>query len=260
MIKLQERAQHLCESTPLRVVVLSNIIFNAILLGFETSDSIMASFGSVVQTLNTICLALFAVELTLKLFAYQARFFRDGWNCFDFIVVTAAFMPAFDGIAVLRVLRILLVLRITSVFPALRRVVESLIRSLPGILSVLVLLAIIFFISSVFATSIYKENFPQWFGSLGESAFTLFQIMTLEAWSFEIVRPVSELHPFAWVFFIAFILATSFAVLNLIVGLIVNSFQVTHFNEEMKRDDAQHAELLARIDALEALIRENRRL
>jgi voltage-gated sodium channel len=167
--------------------------------------------------------------------ALGGRFFRSGWNLFDFVIVGIALVPAAQGLSVLRALRILRVLRILSVVPSLRRVVEGLMTALPGMGSVFLLMSIIFYIGAVMATKLFSDSFPEWFGTLGHSLYTLFQIMTLESWSMGIVRPVLEVYPYAWAFFVPFIMVTTFAVVNLIVGLVVNSMQDAHAEESTRR-------------------------
>ena len=154
-------------------------------------------------------------------------------------------------------LRALRNLRAVSVALRLRRVVEGFITALPGMGSVFLLMSIIFYIGAVIATKIFGTDFPQWFGSLGQSGYTLFQVMTLESWSMGIVRPVLEVYPYAWAFFIPFILVTTFAVVNLLVGLIVNSMQDAHQEEDVQRTDAYRDDVLARLEAIEKLLQYN---
>ena len=227
------------------------IVVNAALLGMETSHSLMASAGPLIEALDKLCLAIFVVELTLKMVAQRWRFFAYGWNLFDFFIVGISLVPGAQGLSVLRALRILRVLRVISVAPRLRRVVEGFITALPGMGSVFFLMAIIFYIGAVIATKLFGAAFPEWFGTLGLSAYSLFQIMTLESWSMGIVRPVMEVYPHAWVFFVPFIMITTFAVVNLLVGLIVNSMQDAHQQEEGDRTDAYRDEVLARLEAIE---------
>jgi len=113
------------------------------------------------------------------------------------------------------------------------------------------LMALIFYIGAVMATKLFGDTFPQWFGSLGDSAYSLFQIMTLESWSMGIVRPVMEIHPAAWAFFVPFIMVTTFAVVNLLVGLIVNSMQDAHHEEDVARTDDYRDEVLRRLAEIE---------
>ena len=232
------------------------IIFNAILLGLETSPSVMAKVGPLVKVLDSVCLGIFIVEIAMKLFAQDRRFFTNGWNIFDFIIIGIALVPGGGGLSVLRALRILRVLRVISVAPRLRRVVEGFITALPGMASVFLLMAIIFYIGAVIATKLFGTSFPEWFGDLGRSAYSLFQIMTLESWSMGIVRPVMEIYPYAWAFFVPFNMITTFAVVNLLVGLIVNSMQDAHQEEDHERTDAYRDQVLARLEAIEAMVSE----
>jgi len=227
------------------------IVINAILLGMETSQTLMHQAGGLITTLDMICLVIFVIELALKLFALGPRFFRNGWNLFDFVIVGVSLVPGAQSLSVLRALRIMRLLRVISAAPRLQRVVEGFITALPGMGSVFLLMAMIFYIGSVMATKLFAGSFPQWFGSLGQSAYSLFQIMTLESWSMGIVRPVMEVYPYAWGFFVPFIMMTTFAVVNLLVGLIVNSMQDAHGAEESERTDAYRDEVLERLRDIE---------
>ena len=231
--------------------ILGVILFNAVILGLETSESVVAQFGPLIIFLDKLCLAIFIVEIGLKFFAFDLRFFKSGWNVFDLIVVGIAILPGAQTLSVLRALRILRLLRVISVAPSLRRVVEGFVTALPGMGSVFVLMAIIFYIGSVMATKLFGQCFPVWFGDIGKSAYSLFQIMTLESWSMGIVRPVMELYPYAWAFFVPFIMMTTFAVVNLLVGLIVNSMQDAHNQADNERTDQYREDVIARLVAIE---------
>jgi voltage-gated sodium channel len=239
------------EKPMFRNTITAVILFNALLLGLETSDRATAAAGDIIRLLDMLCLSVFVVEIGLKLFVQHLRFFRSGWNLFDFTIVGVSLLPGAQVFSVLRALRVLRLLRIISVAPRLRRVVEGLINALPGMGSVFLLMGIIFYIASVMATKLFGVSFPEWFGSLGRSAYSLFQIMTLESWSMGIVRPVMEIHSWAWAFFVPFIMITTFAVVNLLVGLIVNSMQDAHSEEETTRTDAYRDEVLLRLEAIE---------
>lgn len=239
------------ESPRVRNGIISVILFNAILLGLETSDWLMARAGVVLRTADWICLAIFSAEILLKLYAYRLNFFRSGWNIFDFLIVGISLVPAGQGLSVLRALRILRVLRVVSVSPNLRRVVEGFVTALPGMGSVFLLMGILFYIGAVMATKLFGESFPEWFGTLGGSLYSLFQIMTLESWSMGIVRPVLEVYPYAWAFFVPFIMVTTFAVVNLLVGLIVNSMQDAHAAESNAATDAYREEVMDRLKKIE---------
>ncbi|MEL7189747.1 MAG: ion transporter [Pseudomonadota bacterium] len=219
----RNRVRAWVESKPFEHFIIAVIVINAIGLGFETSPSIMAKAGGVISQLDRLALGIFIVELALKLFAYGWRFFKNGWNVFDLAIVSAALVPAGDQFSVLRALRILRALRLVSVVPSMRKVIVGLFSAIPSIGTVIVMLLLLFYISAVMATKLFGEAFPDWFGDLGLSLYSLFQIMTLESWSMGIVRPVMEVYPYAWAFFVPFILLTSFIVLNLFIGVIVNA-------------------------------------
>ena len=253
---LRARVAAFIESRQINALIIGVIIFNAVILGLETSKSVMAQAGPLILALDRACLTFFVVEIVLKLFAYGGRFFRNGWNLFDLTIVGISLVPASAGLSVLRALRILRVLRLISVAPRLRRVVEGFVSALPGMGSVFVLMAIIFYIGAVMATKLFGNSFPDWFGSLGQSGYTLFQIMTLESWSMGIVRPVMEVYPQAWLFFVPFIMVTTFAVVNLLVGLIVNSMQEAHSEETNAATDEYRAEILTRLEAIERMLKE----
>ena len=232
-------------------LVIAVILINAVTLGLETFPWLMERAGGLILTIDRICLTIFVAELAARLYALGLRFFRSGWNVFDFLIVGISLLPATGGLSVLRALRILRVLRVVSVTPSLRRVVDGLGRALPGMGSVFLLIALIYYIAAVIATKLFAAGFPEWFGTLGASAYSLFQIMTLESWSMGIVRPVMEVYPYAWAFFVPFILMTTFAVMNLIVGLIVNSMQEAANEDERAVTEAFEARVLARLDEID---------
>jgi voltage-gated sodium channel len=253
------------ESSIVRNSILGVILFNAVILGLETSQEIMAQAGALILMLDRICLMIFVVELVAKLIAYRLQFFRKGWNIFDFVIVGISLAPVAEGFSALRALRILRVLRIISVAPNLRRVVEGFVTALPGMASVFLLMSLIFYIGAVMATKLFGTgcatctpaqvaDFDLWFGTLGRSAYSLFQIMTLESWSMGIVRPVMEVYPLAWMFFVPFIMMTTFAVVNLLVGLIVNSMQNAHQEESVASTDAYREDVKGKLEMLETKI------
>ncbi len=252
---LRTRAAHFADRPAVQNFILVVILFNAVILGLETSDIVMARAGGLIVLLDNICLGIFVVEIAVKLFGRGLDFFRRGWSIFDFVIVGISLIPAAQGLSVLRALRILRLLRVVSVAPSLRRVVEGLVNALPGMGSVFLLMGVIFYIGSVMATKLFGAAFPDWFGTLGRSGYSLFQIMTLESWSMGIVRPVMEIYDYAWMFFIPFIMVTTFAVVNLLVGLIVNSMQDAHHEEDNEKTDNYRDEVLLRLTELETLIK-----
>lgn len=239
---LPERLGRFAESRRVQNVITVLIVLNAITLGLETDAGIMAKYGELLHGFDAIVLAIFCVELSAKLVYRRLAFFKDGWNLFDFVIVAIALIPASGPLAVLRALRILRVMRLLSIIPSMRRVTQALLTAIPGIMSVGSMILLIFYISSVLTTNFFGGQFDAWFGDIGRSMFTLFQIMTLESWSMGIVRPVMDVFPFAWIFFVTFILITSFAVLNLFIGIIVDAMQKLD-HEEQRQLQAELGEI-----------------
>lgn len=233
--------RELVESRAFNGFITAVIVINAITLGLETSSALVARFGAILHFVDTAALWIFTAELLLKLRVYRARFFRDGWNLFDFAIVTIAWIPAAGPLSVLRALRIMRILRLISIVPSMRKVVGALFGALPGMGSIVLVLMLVYYIAAVMATNLFGADFPVWFGSVGASMFSLFQIMTLESWSMGIVRPVMEVYPYAWLFFVPFIVVTSFTVLNLFIALIVNSMQ--SLQEAASEEIEEQAEL-----------------
>ena len=217
--------------------VLALIIVNAALMGLETSAGVMAQAGRWLLALDRVILGVFVVEILLRIYAHRSAFFRDPWSVFDFTVVAIALIPASGPLAVLRALRVLRVLRVLTIVPSMRRVVGALLSALPGLGSIAMVLLLVFYVFGVIATHLFGQAFPDWFGHLGRSLYTLFQVMTLESWSMGIARPVMEESPFAWVFFITFILFATFTMLNLFIAIIVNAMQ-TFTESEHKATEA----------------------
>jgi len=233
------RVQHWIEQSRIQNTIIALIVVNAILLGLETYPAAMAVAGPLLLALDQAILAVFVVEIALRLYAHRAAFWRDPWSVFDFSVVAIALVPASGPLAVLRALRVLRVLRLLTMVPSMRRVVGALLRAIPGLGSIALVLLIIYYVFAVIATNLFAAAYPDWFGSLGNSLYTLFQIMTLESWSMGIARPVMEQFPHAWLFFVVFILIATFTMLNLFIAIIVNAMQSVH-------EDEQREELAAR--------------
>lgn len=236
------------ESGNVQGVIIAVILFNAVILGLETDAGIMGRFGGILILLDKICLGIFLAELLVKLIAYRLMFFRSGWNCFDFLVVGIALAPGAGPWAVLRALRVLRVLRLLTVVPSLRKVVAAFLHAIPGLAGVMALMGIFFYTAAVLATKLFGRMFPEWFGSVGGSLYSLFQIMTLESWSMGIVRPVMEVYPFAWAFFVPFIIVATFTILNLFIGIIVSTMQELSIPPRPGANQ-RSVEILARIEA-----------
>jgi len=248
----REKVKQFVEKNSVQNFIIILIIFNSITIGMETSSVIMTTFGSTLLLIDKIILAIFVIEILLKLYAYGLGFFKSGWNIFDFSIVAIALLPASGSLAILRALRIFRSLRLIKNVPRLRFIVESLFHSLPSLLWIFVLLALVFYVFAVIGTKLFGTAFPEWFGNIGASLFSLFQIMTLEGWA-EISRSVMNVYPFSNIYFILFILLASYTTLNIFIAIVVNTMsevqqktskesveKIENFiideNEELKQD------------------------
>jgi voltage-gated sodium channel len=248
------------EQPAIQNFVIAVIVVNAAILGMETDAQLMAAHGTWLKLADKICLSVFIFELVIKLLAYRGLFWRNSWNLFDFVVVAIALVPNAGPWAVLRSMRVLRVLRLLTVVPQLRKVVAAFLHSIPGLSGVIAIMAIFFFTAGVLATNLFGPTFPQWFGSLGASLYSLFQIMTLESWSMGIVRPLMEVHGWAWAFFVPFIVIATFTILNLFIGIIVSTMQELSSIDDkapkpLQPDPATTSAIIARIEADLAALR-----
>lgn len=233
------RMAEFAESPRVQRIITILIVINAVTLGLETSDTVMAALGDVLDFLDRAILAVFVLELLAKMLGHRLAFFRSGWNIFDLLVVGVAIIPAAGALSVLRALRILRVLRLISVVPQMRAVVESLVTALPGLGSIMGVLLLLFYVAAVLATKLFGDGVPELFGTIGASLFTLFQIMTLEGWA-DIARDMEADYPWAWMFFVPYILVTTFTMLNLFIAIIVNAMQ--------SRVEAEQKKALAEVE------------
>jgi voltage-gated sodium channel len=221
------------------------IIINTIVLGMETYPGVMNAFGNFLTSIDQTILYVFILELGLRLIAYRLDFFKDPWSIFDLCVVGIALVPAQDTFSALRAARALRALRLISVFPRLRKVIEGLVMAIPGICSIAGVMAVIICVFGLIASKLYGPAYPEWFGNLHLSVFSLFQIMTLEGWP-DIVRTVMQEKPFAWIFFITYILIATFSVLNLFIAVVVDAMQRNHAEDtedEQEKNDVINKKL-----------------
>lgn len=261
IVAWRTRAGEWIESPGPRNTVIGLIVLNAALLGLATYDPVMAVAGQPVLLAENIIVGLFACEIAIRLFAQGPRFFRSGWNVFDFTIVAISLVPATGPFSILRALRILRVLRLLSTVKRLRVLIDALIVAIPSIGWIIFLLGMVFYIFGVMGTELFGERFPEWFGTLGRTLYTLFQVMTLESWSMGIARPVMDAYPLAWIYFVAFILVTALTILNLFIGLIVNTMQSAHWeDEEARRAESEAKAHREREEIVELLRRNDERL
>ena len=218
-------------------VVIALIMVNAVTLGLETSPSVMEAYGGLLVAVDRLLLTIFVAELAARMVVRGPRFFADPWNVFDFLVVAIALLPATGSLSVLRALRILRVLRLITVVPSLRAVVSALVGALPGMGSIMMLLILLFYVFAVMATKLFGTTHEETFGSIGASMLSLFQVMTLDAWSDGLMRPMLEKHPYAWLFFIPFVLVSAFIVLNMFIGVVVSALETERDAERVRKQE-----------------------
>ncbi len=212
--------------------VLGAIVLNAITLGLETYPTIMTSYGTVLLRLDLFFVGFFVIELTLRLFVYRRAFWQDGWNWFDASVVFLTLLP-FLGIAGLgnvSAFRAVRLLRVLSIIPAFKQVLRGIGRALSGSLAVMVVLGVILYVYAVVSVKLFREASPERFADLDTAFFTYFQIMTLDAWS-DIVRPIMDVHWWAGLFFMSFIVTAVFILLSIIIGVASNAISHSHDDE-----------------------------
>jgi len=247
------------ENSKFKNIIIALIIINGITMGLETSKALMSNYGYYLHYFDLLVIGIFTVEILLRVFAYRVEFFKDGWSVFDFLIVAISLVPASAGFEILRILRVFRLLRLVTVVPQMRKIVLALVNVIPGMASIAGLLILLFYIFAIMSTSLYAETFPQWFGSLGVSFYTLFQIMTLESWSMGIVRPIMEVHPYAWAFFIPFIFIVTFIMINLIIAIVVDAMAEINKDQEIKVVEEVHShddEIKLEIQELKSEIRE----
>jgi voltage-gated sodium channel len=226
-LSARERVQRLTESNAFQRTIIAVILLNALLLGLLTVDGLNSP---ALHLLDRALLGVFVIELGLRIYAHGWRFFRDPWSIFDLLIVCIALVPVTGGLSILRSLRIIRALRLITAVPSLRRVVRGLMGAIPGMLSIVMLLCLVLYIGAVLATELYGATVPEYFGNIGRSLFTLFQVMTGEAWP-EIAREVLPHHPSAWIFFVLYILVSTFVVLNLLTAVVVTAMDADHDDE-----------------------------
>lgn len=217
------------------------ILINAVTLGMATDDTLKDHLGHKLDLVDHVILGVFVIEIAMKLFVYRLSFFRAGWNMFDFLIVGVSLIPATEALSIMRALRIMRVLRLMSTVPQMRRVVAALLTAIPGMTSIVAVLFIIFYVAAVFSTQVFGASddpyMQELFGSIGASMYTLFQVMTLEGWADGVANPTLMLFPWAWLFFVPFIIITSFAVLNLFIGIIVDAMQIVQ-EKDLEEEEA----------------------
>jgi voltage-gated sodium channel len=223
---MSARCRAIAESPRFQAAIITAILLNALVIGLETYDSIDDEYGGLLHTLNDVFLGLFTVEIAIRVAAYGRRpldFFRSGWNVFDFVVVGVAYLPwVRESVTLLRLARVLRVARLLSVIPGLRIVILGIARSLAPIGGMAALTFLVLYIYGILGWLLYADHDPERFGNIGRALLTLFQILTLEGWN-EVLEKEMELSSWSWIYFVSFVLIATFVVLNVVIGIIVNS-------------------------------------
>jgi voltage-gated sodium channel len=237
---MREKVIALVEHTRFMQFIMLLIMVNGITMGVQTIPTLSSGAHYALEMFDRMVIAIFTVEILLRIYAHRSAFFKSGWSIFDFMIVAISLVPASAGFEILRILRVFRLFRLITVVPQMRKIVAALLGTIPGMASIALLMTLIFYVFAIMATNLYGQSFPQWFGSLGTSFYTLFQIMTLESWSMGIVRPIMEVHPEAWVFFIPFIFIVTFIMVNLIVAIVVDAMSTLKDDTEETIIDEMH--------------------
>jgi voltage-gated sodium channel len=229
---MHAKVYDLVESSKFKNFILLIILLNGITMGIETYPGIHEYLRDELYIFDTLVITIFIIEIVLRIYAHRLSFFKDSWSLFDLSIVLISMFPANSVFEIFRILRIFRLLRVITIVPQMRKIVMALASVIPGMASIAGLMSILFYISAVMATQLFGERFPDWFGSLGNSLYTLFQIMTLESWSMGIARPIMEVYPHAWLFFVPFIFIVTFIMINLIVAVVVDAMNHLSENKE----------------------------
>ena len=256
---MQERIRLLVESSRFEYFIVGLIIANGVVLGLETSQTVMSYSGIWLESVNRIVLAVFIVEATLKIYAVAPRFrdyFGSGWNLFDFSVVVFSLLPATGQFAMIaRLARLLRVLRLISTIPELRLIVATLVRSIPSMAHVVMLMAVIFYIYAVAGYHIFHEHDPVHWRNLGISLLTLFRVVTLEDWT-DVMYKAMELSSFAWAYFVSFVVVGTFVVINLFIAVVLNNLEESKAERlEQLQTPASREEILRELRATQDALR-----
>jgi voltage-gated sodium channel len=263
--RIPQTCARIAESGAFQAAVVAAILANGVVIGLETYDSIEREHGDLLRTLNDVFLGLFTIELAIRIAAFGSRpqrFFQNGWNVFDFLVVGLAYLPWIrESVTLLRLARLLRIARLISIVPGLRVVLVGVGRSLAPIGSLALLTFFLLYMYGMLGWWLFSDHDPERFGTIGDALLTLFQVLTLEGWN-EVLAKEMELSSWAWVYFVSFVLIATFVVLNVVIGIVVNSIDEAHAIEEEKRQrelieaerKTEHAGLYDRLRQLRSAI------
>jgi voltage-gated sodium channel len=249
---VSERAARIVASPRFQAAVVTVIAFNALILGLETYDRIDERIGGLLRVANDLCLGLFVLELAIRIAAYghrPQRFFTDGWNVFDFVVIGAAFVPGLrENATVLRLIRLLRVVRIIGVLPDVRILLRGMVRSLPPIASMGALALLLIYLYGMVGWLLFGAEDPAQWGNLGRAMLSLFVMLTLEEWP-TYLRAGMEIHPWSWIYFVSYVLVAGFLLINVLIGIVLNAMESVR-REERAAVRAEQQELAELVQAL----------
>ena len=230
-------------------IIIAIIVANSVLLGLETSKTVEERFGEQMRLGNQVALGIFVVEAIIKMVALAPRshrYFKDGWNVFDFIVIVAALIPTTGQFAVIaRLARLLRALRLISAVKELRLIISALVRSIPSVGHVSMLMGVIVYIYAIMGYHFFHAHDPENWGSLGLSLLTLFNIITLEGW-IEVMAVAMELNGYAWIYFVSFVVVGTFVVINMLIAVIINNLDEAKLERLRELESPVTAEELMR--------------
>jgi voltage-gated sodium channel len=247
-------ARRIANNPRFQHLILGVIVVGAIVIGMETSATLTARYGAALVALEMLIQTIFVAEIAIRILAYGPRpllFFRNGWNLFDFVVVAASLLPQAGAFAmVARLGRLMRVTRLVSVFPELRLIIGTMVRSIPSMGHVIVLLTLLLYVYAVLGFHFFREADPAHWGSLGAALLTLFQMLTLEGWV-EIQDAVLGTNQWAWMYFSSFVLVAVFVVVNLFIAVVINNLEAVKHEQQVDDDRASaHRELLEAIETV----------
>lgn len=227
---MREKACSLVESMGFQAAVMVVIVANALTLGLQTYP-LPPEVQRALLVFDDLCLLFYVIEAALKIYAHRGAYFHDGWNIFDLVIILVSLIPSWllpiptQVARIIRVFRAFKAFRLIGAFRNMRVIVEALISSIPGVIWTAVLMGIVFYVYAVIGTVAFAGVYPDHFGSLHETLYTLFQVMTLESWSEGVARPVIAQIPLASVYFVSFVMISAFIMVNVIVGIVVGAIE-----------------------------------
>ena len=257
--KMRSYAHRLTHSNIFEYFIIALILANAVILGLETVPRVVDGYGAWLNLGQQVTLGVFIVEAALKIFAVTPRadrYFRDGWNVFDFSIIVFSLLPATGGFAVIaRMARLLRLLRLVSAVPELRLIVATLVRSIPGMLHIVALMSLMVYIYAIIGYQLFHEHDPEHWRNLGISLLSLFRVVTLEDWT-DIMYKAMEYHPLTWMYFVSFVVFGTFVVINLFIAVVINNLDEAKQERLRKLEQAPTADsLLSEIRATQQSLR-----